>query len=54
MKEMLEKKEVKAVNWVETANMLAYVLTKKGGNSYGIKDVLTRNLLSCNHDDKRS
>ena len=53
MKEMLEKKEVKRVSWVETDNMLADVLTKKGGNSYWIKDVLTRNLMSCNHDDKR-
>ena len=43
MKEMLERKEVKSVKWVETGNMLADVLTKKGGNSDWIKDVLSHN-----------
>jgi hypothetical protein len=32
---------------VETDNMLADMMTKKGGNSSMIKDVLTRNLISC-------
>ena len=45
MKEMLERKEVEAVNWVETDNMLADVLTKKGGNSFWIKDVLSKNYI---------
>ena len=42
MKEMIEKKEVKKVNWVKTGDMLADVLTKKGGNSSWIKDVVSK------------
>ena len=46
MKEMLERNEVKSVKWVESHNMLAYVLTKKGGNNTWIKDILTNNIMS--------
>ena len=46
IKEMLEKKEVDTVDWVDTDNMLADVLTKKGGNYSWIKNVLTRNVMT--------
>jgi hypothetical protein len=45
MKEMLDKCEVKSVQWVETGDMLADTLTKKGGNSSWIKDILTKNVI---------
>ena len=45
VKEMLEKKEVNKVTWVETKEMLADALTKRVGNSYWIKGVLENNLL---------
>ena len=45
MKEMVDRKEVKEIEWVETANMLADVLTKKGGNSTWIKKVISRNVV---------
>ena len=41
MKEMLDKCEVKHVKWVETGDMLADTLTKKGGNRCWITDILT-------------
>ena len=43
IKEMLEKNEVKSVKWVETEEMLADVLTKRGGNSGWIREILTNN-----------
>ena len=43
IKEMLERNEVKSVKWVESDDMLADVLTKKGGNNTWIKDILTNN-----------
>jgi hypothetical protein len=42
MKEMLENCEVKSVKWVETGDMLADILTKKGGNSRWIKNILAK------------
>ena len=51
--EMLEKKEVDPVDWVETDNMLADVLTKKGGNYSWIKNVLTRNVMTKNAENRR-
>ena len=53
IKEMLEKKEVDTVDWVETDNMLADVLTKKGGNYSWIKNVLTRNVMTKNIENGR-
>ena len=53
IKEMLEKKEVDTVDWVETKNMLADVLTKKGGNYSWIKNVLTRNVMTKNIEKGR-
>ena len=53
IKEMLEKKEVDTVDWVETDNMLADVLTKKGGNYSWIKNVLTRNVMTKNIEKGR-
>ena len=45
MKEMVENSEVKKIEWVETAKMLADVLTKKGGNGNWIKQVISRNVV---------
>ena len=45
IKEMLEKKEVHEVTWVETNHMLADALTKKVGNQNWIKAVLESNVL---------
>ena len=45
MKEMLENCEVNSVKWVETGDMLADILTKKGGNSRWIKDILAKNVM---------
>ena len=53
IKEMLEKKEVLNVDWVETDDMLADVLTKKGGNYTWIKNVLTRNVMTKNAENRR-
>ena len=39
----IDRREVKSVQWVETSSMLADVLTKKGGNYFWLKRVLTRN-----------
>ena len=43
IKEFIDRSEVKSVKWVETSEMLADVLTKKGGNYFWIKRVLTKN-----------
>ena len=40
---MLARREVSTVDWVATSNMLADVLTKKGGDGSWIKDVLSHN-----------
>ena len=41
MKEMMENSEVKEVEWVETAKMLADVLTKKSGGGKWVKEVIS-------------
>ena len=41
--EMIDQSEVKRIDWVETNNMLADILTKKGGYSMWIKEVISRN-----------
>ena len=43
VKQMVENKEVKRIDWVETNGMLADALTKAGGNGRWIKDVISRN-----------
>ena len=48
IKEMIEHSEVKQVDWVETSEMLADTLTKKGGNVKWIKEVITQNILDLN------
>ena len=40
IKEMVDKNEVKKIEWVETSGMLADILTKKGGNGGWIKKVI--------------
>ena len=52
MKEMLERNEVEAINWVETDNMLADSFTIKGGNSFWIKDVLSKNYIHMRSDSE--
>ena len=42
MKEMLEKKEVEKIKWVKSDDMIADLLTKRGGNSAIIKEVDTQ------------
>ena len=44
IKEMVDRREVKKVEWVDTHDMLADALTKKGGNDAWIKQVLRHNL----------
>ena len=45
MKEMVEKGEVKTIDWTETSKMLADIMTKQGGNGTWIKQVVSRNIL---------
>ena len=45
VKEMVDRGEVETVDWVDTSNMLADALTKKGENSDWIKNVIKRNEL---------
>ena len=45
IKEMVECKEVKTIDWVETSAMLADTLTKRGGNSSWIRSVIARNII---------
>ena len=45
IKEMLEKGEVSTVDWVKTSDMLADILTKKGGDGIWIKSVLSHNIV---------
>ena len=45
IKQMVENKEVKRIDWVETDGMLADALTKIGGNGRWIKNVISRNNL---------
>ena len=45
MKEMMDCKEVKCIDWVETNGMLADALTKRGGNSSWIRAVISENIL---------
>jgi len=53
IKEMIDKHEVSSVDWVETHNMLADILTKRGGNGLWIKNVISKNIISKNNDDKK-
>ena len=46
IKEMIDKSEVKTVQWVETTKMLADILTKKGGNVRWIQEVISKNNLN--------
>jgi hypothetical protein len=46
IKEMLENSEVNSITWVETGDMLADCLTKKGGNSQWIHNILTKNVIN--------
>ena len=41
-----------SVDWVETSDMLADILTKRGGNYKWMKNVLIRNVI-INPDNKR-
>ena len=43
IKEMMDKGEVKSIDWVDTSSMLADILTKKGGDGTWIKTVLSTN-----------
>ena len=43
IKEMVEKGEVLSIDWVDTKNMLADTLTKRGGDGSWIKNVLSNN-----------
>ena len=45
IKEMIELKEVKKVEWVETKKMLADVLTKRAGNGKWIRNVVEQNIV---------
>ena len=45
MKEMMDSNEVKNIDWVETGEMLADTLTKRGGNSSWIRAVISENIL---------
>ena len=45
IKEMVECTEVKTVEWVDTHDMLADALTKKGGNDSWIKELLKSNII---------
>ena len=45
VKEMVARKEVQTVDWVETSDMLADTLTKRGGNAGWIKSVIKKNEL---------
>ena len=53
IKEMIDKNEVSSVDWVETDNMLADILTKRGGNGLWIKNVLSKNNMSKSNEDRR-
>ena len=53
IKEMIDKHEVSSVDWVETDNMLADILTKRGGNGLWIKNVISKNIIFKNNDDKK-
>lgn len=45
MKEMVERGEVRKIDWVETSQMLADIMTKQGGNGSWIKNVVSRNIV---------
>ena len=45
IKEMVDCTEVKTVEWVDTHDMLADALTKKGGNDSWIKELLKSNII---------
>ena len=40
------------IKWVKTDDMIADVLTKRGGNSEIIKEVVTRNRVHTRIDDR--
>ena len=45
MKEMMDNKEVKKIDWVDTTKMLADILTKRNGNGTWIKRVISTNVV---------
>ena len=45
MKEMVERGEVRKIDWVETSQMLADIMTKQGGNGSWIKKVVSTNIV---------
>ena len=45
MKEMVEKGEVKTIDWVETSKMLADIMTKQGGYGAWIKNIVSINIV---------
>ena len=45
MKEMVERGEVRKIDWVETSQMLADIMTKQGGNGSWIKKVVCTNIV---------
>ena len=53
IKEMIDKHEVSSVDWVETDDMLADILTKRGGNGLWIKNVISKNIISKHNDEER-
>ena len=47
IKQMVESKEVSRIDWVETSEMLADTLTKRGGNGRWLNNVISNNVLKC-------
>ena len=45
IKEMVDCKEVRQIDWVDTTAMLADSLTKQGGNSSWIRSVISTNII---------
>ena len=41
IKEMIDKHEVSSVDWVETDNMLADIITQRSENGFWIKNVIS-------------
>ena len=45
IKEMVDCKEVKTIDWVDTSAMLADSLTKRGGNSAWLRNAISTNII---------
>ena len=45
IKEMIDRRETKKIDWVDTSHMLADILTKQGGNGAWIKNVVSHNVV---------